>query len=49
MKRKSIRYTTMENAVKFGVPRVMSANFSCQTKCHRVILLAKDKRCTVHV
>ena len=47
VKRGSIRYTTMENGVSFAVPRIMLTNFSCQTKCQRVTLLAKDKRFTV--
>jgi len=39
----------MENEVSYVAPRIMLTNFSCQTKRQRVILLAKDKRFTVHV
>lgn len=42
-KNQSVRYE-MENEVSFGVRRIMLANFSCHTKCQRVIPLAKDKK-----
>jgi hypothetical protein len=38
----------MENDANFAVSRLMLTNFSCQTKCQRVILLAKDKRFRVY-